>query len=151
LLIPDSVLLRTFILVDTNTGLKEEISQLHIICWPDYLVPDEKKGFPMIENLISFLKVNNISTPIVVHCRYIFFILNFNNLISAGIGRSGTFIAIYNIIRSLEKINEKEFLFLNVFNIVRKLREQRIKMVTTVEQYKFIYECIVKWVNKYST
>ena len=70
---------------------------------------------------------------------------------SAGVGRSGTFISIYNIINCLEKIKKSnnKFVFFNVFNTVRKLREQRVKMVATSEQYKFIYDCVVKWVDKY--
>jgi protein tyrosine phosphatase len=69
---------------------------------------------------------------------------------SAGIGRSGTFIAIYIIISYLEKINDG-ILFFNVFNVVRKLREQRYKMVTTVEQYKYIYEIIFIWIEREKT
>ena len=70
---------------------------------------------------------------------------------SAGIGRSGTFIAIYSIIKCLEKLKSinKECIFFNVFNIVRKLREQRSKMVTTIEQYKFSYDCVNKWIDTY--
>jgi len=98
----------------------------------------------MIESIRSFISCYIDKSPIVIHCRYLLF------NISAGIGRSGTFIAIYNILSCLEKLREitQDLLFCNVFNTVRKLREQRIKMVTTVEQYLFIYNCIIKWVNK---
>jgi len=43
--------------------------------------------------------------------------------------------------------HDNDYFIVNVFNIVRKLREQRSKMVTTSEQYQFIYECVVNWVN----
>ncbi len=74
--------------------------------------------------------------PIVVHC-------------SAGVGRTGTLIAVYEIIMCLEylkKINKP--LVMNIFNVVRKLREQRYSLVTDTEQYKFIYEYSLNWIKK---
>lgn len=80
-------------------------------------------------------------------------------IFSAGIGRTGTFIAIYNIIKSLNMIKEinkelgiSQFSgingFYSVFNTVRKLREQRYMMVNDKEQYKYIYEYIWDWINR---
>ena len=37
---------------------------------------------------------------------------------------------------------------LGIFNIVRKLREQRYSSVTEVEQYKFIYDFALYWIKK---
>ncbi len=79
--------------------------------------------------------------------------------VSAGIGRTGTFIAIYNIIKSLSLIKEinkelglSQFSgingFYSVFNTVRKLREQRYMMVNDKEQYKYIYEHVWNWINR---
>ena len=78
---------------------------------------------------------------------------------SAGIGRTGTFIAIYNIIKSLniiKQINKDIGIsqssgingFYSVFNTVRKLREQRYMMVNDKEQYKYIYEYVWNWINR---
>jgi protein tyrosine phosphatase len=112
---------------------------------------------------------------------------------SAGVGRTGTFIAIYNICKSLGSINahnkklrseavsdlnvnlsnKKEEMdkmtdtvenlgnsnfnfqrnaaslpFFSVFNVVRKLREQRYGMVTDATQYKFIYTFVIEWLNR---
>jgi protein tyrosine phosphatase len=82
------------------------------------------------------------------------YIFNYE-LISAGIGRTGTFIAIYNILKCLTVINTvnkssqvKTSPFISIFNIVRKLREQRFGMVTDSNQYKFIYEFILDWIKK---
>lgn len=38
--------------------------------------------------------------------------------------------------------------FFCVFNVVRKLREQRWGMVTDTVQYKYIYEFITEWVRR---
>ncbi len=112
---------------------------------------------------------------------------------SAGVGRTGTFIAIYNICKCLglinnnnKKLRSESFLevngsllnkkeeletmaetienignfncnfireapslpFFSVFNVVRKLREQRYGMVTDSTQYKFIYTFVMEWLNR---
>ena len=83
-------------------------------------------------------------------------LLNFN-FISAGLGRTGTFIAIYNLIRCLSEINKfnsnrengsKINGFFSVFNEVRKLREQRMGMVSTISQYKYIYEFCLEFLKR---
>lgn len=63
--------------------------------WPDHGAPDESDN-KIIAKILDFMreyhlrsKGNNDENKIVVHC-------------SAGIGRSGTIIAIYNIQISLE-------------------------------------------------
>jgi protein tyrosine phosphatase len=68
-IIHKSILLRSFTLIDTKSGYKEEITHIQVICWPDYLAPEENQAFPMIEYLMSILKTGTISAPIVVHCR----------------------------------------------------------------------------------
>lgn len=76
-------------------------------------------------------------------------------MISAGIGRTGTFIGIYNCISAIEemlKSNLKNNLetqiepFVSVFGVVRRLREQRYGMVQTEEQYKYIYNFVKMWI-----
>ena len=93
--------------------------------------------------------------PLLVHC-------------SAGIGRTGTLIAIFNIIESLlySAVHYNELksslvdnsymeanypsadpLRVSVFGCVRKLREQRMLMVKKVEQYQFVHAYIANWVS----
>ena len=60
-----------------------------------------------------------------------------NNFIlknSAGVGRTGTFIAI-DIIQQRLKQERK----INIFDLVKQLRCQRMKMVQTIDQYIFLY------------
>jgi protein tyrosine phosphatase len=93
-------------------------------------------------------------TLFIIYHLFYFFIF-----ISAGIGRTGTFIAIYNTIKSLNIIKEinkeigiSQFSgingFYSVFNTVRKLREQRYTMVNDKEQYRYIYEYVWNWINR---
>lgn len=58
---------------------------------------------------------------------------------SAGVGRTGTFIAM----SIFKKIIDKK-LEVSVFETVRQLREQRWGMVYTFSQYEFLYD----WVDQ---
>ena len=117
-----------------------EVKQIHIICWPDHGIPsDHNLAIDIINTMINYIKIEREgenSSPIVVHC-------------SAGVGRTGTVIAIYLIVLCLENLKKlKKPLIMNVFNVVRKLREQRYSLVTDTEQYKFIYDYSLNWFKK---
>ena len=95
-----------------------EIIQYHFTDWPDFGVP---------ENASSMLKFvrrvrNTISPthgPVVIHC-------------SAGVGRTGTFIAIDVM---LQKMAAKDNL--NIQEFVCRMRAQRAYMIqTSVRRYK---------------
>lgn len=55
-------------------------------------------------------------------------------ILSAGVGRTGTLIAIDIIIQRLKQ--EKK---INIYELVKQLRTQRVKMVQSLQQYSFIY------------
>ena len=50
----------------------------------------------------------------------------------------------FNVIKKIVKNAS----MMGVFNVVRKLREQRYSSVTDVEQYKFIYDFALYWIKK---
>ncbi len=134
-IIPNSLIIKKFLI---NNEL--EVKQIHIICWPDHGMPrDHNLAIEIVDTMINYIKIEREEEnrgPIVVHC-------------SAGVGRTGTVIAIYVIILCLEylrKLNKP--LIMNVFNVVRKLREQRYSLVTDTEQYKFIYDYCLNWIQK---
>lgn len=133
-LIKDAVDLKKF---KVNDDL--EVKQMHILCWQDHGMPnDHNLSNNIFYQMINYIKKEREESkaPIVVHC-------------SAGVGRTGTVIAIYLIIYCLEYLKKLgKPLIMNVFNVVRKLREQRYSSVTDIEHYKFIYDFALYWIRK---
>ena len=135
----DYLVIRKFKLINLkNKDNFKEVSQLHFIGWPDHGVPDIKKTYDTFINMIDFINKNKNDKPVVVHC-------------SAGVGRTGTFIAMYTlyqeIMEQIQDKNKKEIKF-SVFNIVRKMKEMRMLLVQTEGQYLFVYKFIDMVLNK---
>lgn len=55
---------------------------------------------------------------------------------SAGVGRTGTLIGLDIIMQRLKHESK-----INIFETVKELRFQRMKMVQTIQQYTFLYAC----------
>ncbi|CAL1534170.1 unnamed protein product [Lymnaea stagnalis] len=94
-------------------------TQFHFTTWPDKGVPEVPWGLVDFEQRVFSQPT---SRPIVVHC-------------SAGVGRTGTFIALHNVMREAEQTGHVDF-----FKTVVKLRQDRILMIQTAEQYWFLHK-----------
>jgi len=105
------------------------VSHYYYVSWPDH-------GVPQPESLLSMMKVVLSSTsqdksPTIVHC-------------SAGVGRSGTWIALCTLLHIIEKaINEYNIPTINIMETLQKLREHRMGMFTHISQYEFAYNTIL--------
>lgn len=125
-----SVVVRKFIVSKNN--VQKEVKQLHYVGWPDKGVPEAEGVFDAFEKMISIVTNENEGSPVVIHC-------------SAGVGRTGTFVALYNlyheILNQIKDDTKKEIKF-SVFSIVRKIKEMRMYMVQNQSQYNFIYDFI---------
>jgi protein tyrosine phosphatase len=88
----------------------------------------EKQAEMMRESAVSWNK-NDSGPPIVVHC-------------SAGVGRTGTFIATF--ISMDQWIATKS---IDVKGTVAKLRSQRFMAVIKRSQYEFCYRAIIKFAS----
>lgn len=107
-----------------------KIVQFHFTKWPDHDCPKRPA------DLINFIKVmhseRKSTSPIVVHC-------------SAGVGRTGTLIGLDII---MQRIKDKKMV--NIFGTVKEMRLQRVKMVQTIEQYHFLYKCVLELIKEKS-
>ncbi|KTG02893.1 hypothetical protein cypCar_00018205 [Cyprinus carpio] len=108
------------------------VRQFHFHGWPEIGIPTEGKGMIDIIAAVQKQQQQSGNHPIVVHC-------------SAGAGRTGTFIALSNI---LERVKAEGLL--DVFQTVKSLRMQRPHMVQTVEQYDFCYKVVQDFVDIFS-
>jgi protein tyrosine phosphatase len=115
----------------------QNLTMFHYTEWPDKSVPGNVRGLEKLVDRIS--KEEEKKQPIIVHC-------------SAGVGRTGTFLALTQLKYIIEYQKNKNLDFgVSVFSIVRRLREQRMHMVEKLEQYELIHEFVEKWVNKDKT
>uniref|UniRef100_A0A7N8Y555 Tyrosine-protein phosphatase non-receptor type n=1 Tax=Mastacembelus armatus TaxID=205130 RepID=A0A7N8Y555_9TELE len=119
------------------TGQERTVWHLQYTDWPDHGCPEDFKGFiTYLEEIQSVRRhTNSISDPkntnlpVLVHC-------------SAGVGRSGVVILSEIMIACLEH-NES----LDVPEILKNLRTQRMLMVQTLSQYTFIYKVLIQYLR----
>ena len=102
-----------------------EVSQLQTIKWADLTAPDDTK---ILRDLVHKAMELNSSEkdPIVVHC-------------SAGVGRTGTFIAVFKLAKDYTNSRVRA---LDFKKTVLEMRSCRMKMVQKKEQYVYIFKCL---------
>lgn len=90
----------------------------------------------LLDHFIKFM-VEKKEEKAIVHC-------------SAGIGRTGTTIALMTMIVNIyaQLNNGVSQPVISVFGTVRRMRERRLGMVQTIEQYNFIYQFMVHWLKE---
>ncbi|XP_065845890.1 receptor-type tyrosine-protein phosphatase alpha-like [Oscarella lobularis] len=126
----DYVLRRFVVSMDDDVDNKSlDVVQYHYISWPDHGVPTDTGS---VLNFLTRIRRNKNSNsgPMIVHC-------------SAGVGRTGAFITIDTMLQRLAIQGD-----VDVYNYVLKLRERRVFMVQTAEQYIFIHQTIrdaIQW------
>uniref|UniRef100_A0AAQ4P6C5 Receptor-type tyrosine-protein phosphatase epsilon n=1 Tax=Gasterosteus aculeatus aculeatus TaxID=481459 RepID=A0AAQ4P6C5_GASAC len=128
----DTFSLRDLVLTFAPEKQTRVIRHFHFHGWPEVGIPAEGKGMIDIIASVQRHQQQSGNHPIVVHC-------------SAGAGRTGTFIALSNI---LERVKAEGLL--DVFQTVKSLRMQRPHMVQTVEQYDFCYKVVQDFVDIFS-
>ncbi|XP_060758858.1 receptor-type tyrosine-protein phosphatase O isoform X2 [Neoarius graeffei] len=110
----------------------QDVLHFNYTSWPDHGVPTVNA----IESILQFVQlvrqqVNRTKGPVTVHC-------------SAGVGRTGTFIALD---RLMQHIREHEYA--DILGMVSEMRSHRLSMVQTEEQYVFIHQCVLlMWKKK---
>ena len=104
--------IRTFSLIKANSKDERIVTQYHYTIWPDFGVPEYPASLLHFVRKVMVANPLN-SGPIVVHC-------------SAGVGKTGVFITLFNQLRRIT--SERN---LNVLDFVRSMRHNRNYMVQT--------------------
>ena len=137
--INDDITIRNINIRDTekNENNEKKIKQIHYGSWPDHKSVDLQSIYGNILFMFNLVDNEIGHNPIVVHC-------------SAGVGRTGTFIALYNLYRDiLSQIHDEKNkkITLNFMNLVRKMKEMRMHLVETEDQYNLIYQFVEKFLK----
>ncbi|XP_075019139.1 receptor-type tyrosine-protein phosphatase eta isoform X1 [Calonectris borealis] len=118
--------IRDFTVEKSNTPESHTLRQFHFTSWPDHGVPETTDLLINFRHLVhEYSSQNPIDSPTLVHC-------------SAGVGRTGTFIAIDRLIQQIEMENT-----VDVYGVVYDLRMHRPLMVQTEDQYVFLNQCVM--------
>eukprot|EP00949_MAST-11_sp_MAST-11-sp1_P001904 g1904.t1 len=106
----------------TYEGEVRIVTQYQYTGWPDFAVPTDFNGIDFLLDRMDE-HCGSAQRPVIVHC-------------SAGIGRTGTVIALHIALQKLRAGLDP----LEISETVGEIRRQRDGSVVNVEQYKFIYE-----------
>ncbi|XP_071118633.1 receptor-type tyrosine-protein phosphatase alpha-like [Haliotis cracherodii] len=113
------------------TGESRTVIQFHFTSWPDHGVPDTLALASYIWLVRQTVAGRN--GPLLVHC-------------SAGIGRTGTYIAVDSLIDQA-----REEGVVDVLGYVSVMRGQRKNMIQTAAQYECVFHCLVEMTTYGST
>lgn len=108
----------------TKGPVTREVLHFNFTAWPDHGVPESADHLIKFVQAVRRVKKTD-GKPIVVHC-------------SAGVGRTGTFIALDTLMSQMETSDE-----VDIFGLIRSMRMNRCLMVQTEIQYVYIHQCIM--------
>uniref|UniRef100_A0A3P9JAD9 protein-tyrosine-phosphatase n=1 Tax=Oryzias latipes TaxID=8090 RepID=A0A3P9JAD9_ORYLA len=118
--------LRDFTVKHMKTSEERTVKHFHFTAWPDHGVPENTDVLIQFRGLMrQHIDSESSNAPTVVHC-------------SAGVGRTGTLIALDVLLQQLGKEQAVDIKY-----FVRKMRLNRPYMVQTESQYVFLHQCIM--------
>ncbi|NXX15498.1 PTPRV phosphatase, partial [Podargus strigoides] len=118
--------MREFKLWHEGHQAERHVSHLHYTAWPDHGIPESTTSIMTFRELVrEHIQSTRDSGPTLVHC-------------SAGVGRTGTFIALDRLLQQMKQ--EK---VVDTFGVVYALRMNRYLMIQTLSQYIFLHSCIL--------
>ncbi|XP_026058835.1 uncharacterized threonine-rich GPI-anchored glycoprotein PJ4664.02 isoform X3 [Carassius auratus] len=120
----ESWTIRDFRIKNVKTAETRYVRQFHFTAWPDHGVPQTTEVLIDFRHLVrEHMDQYSRHSPTVVHC-------------SAGVGRTGTFIAIDHLTFQIERDS-----MVDIYGIVNDMRIHRPLMVQTEEQYVYLHQC----------
>ncbi|XP_028413448.1 tyrosine-protein phosphatase Lar-like isoform X5 [Dendronephthya gigantea] len=127
----EEYILREFKLTNTKEKASHVIRQYNYTTWPDVGSPASSAGMIDLIGQVQRWQQQSGNKIITVHC-------------SAGVGRTGVFCALSNLIERLKTEH-----VIDVFQTVKTLRLKRPAMVQTKEQYEFCYQTIQEYLDSF--
>ncbi|KAK7108051.1 hypothetical protein V1264_015853 [Littorina saxatilis] len=109
----------------THGSQSRMIKHFHFMRWPDHGCPEKTS---MLLSFVSSVRAHmphSDTGPMLVHC-------------SAGVGRTGTFIALDQLLRQIHRQTTE----VDMFGLVLTMRDHRTQMVQTENQYIYIHDCL---------
>ncbi|KAG9481599.1 hypothetical protein GDO78_010699 [Eleutherodactylus coqui] len=123
--------IRDFSVKHANQPGIKYVRHFHFTAWPDHGVPDSTSSILKFRNLVrEHMDQRKSNGPTVVHC-------------SAGVGRTGTLIALDYLIQQVEKEQR-----IGIHGFVEKMRINRNLMVQTEAQYIFLNKCMLDLIEQ---
>ncbi|XP_033729638.1 receptor-type tyrosine-protein phosphatase epsilon-like [Pecten maximus] len=116
--------IRDLTVTEKKTKSVRQIHQFHYTTWPDHGTPDPNELVVFHRRVMNYQTV--LAGKMVVHC-------------SAGIGRTGTFIALDALLEY-----GKESGHIDVKQYIKTMRKDRINMVQTAEQYIAVHQLLIE-------
>ncbi|XP_066915195.1 receptor-type tyrosine-protein phosphatase S-like isoform X3 [Clytia hemisphaerica] len=124
-------IVREMKLTNTEAGSSRMVKQFQYTTWPDSGSPESGVGIIDLIGQVQKWNSSHHNGIITVHC-------------SAGVGRTGVFIALTNLI---ERVKTEGVV--DVYQTVKKMRQQRTAMVQTRDQYEFCYRALQEYLESF--
>ncbi|KAG7317792.1 hypothetical protein KOW79_018827 [Hemibagrus wyckioides] len=118
---------REFVLRNESSSEEQAVTHFHFTAWSDHGVPIRTEELIQFRWIVrKHIETFPFSGPTVVHC-------------SAGVGRTGTLIALDMLLQQMDKEE-----VVNIADCVHRMRLNRPLMVQTQSQYVFLHQCIME-------
>jgi protein tyrosine phosphatase len=112
-----------------NKSEKHTVYHITFKKWKDFDVPLENDFWRLL-TIVNMVEYQETNSPIIIHCK-------------AGVGRTGTFIAIHYYYRQLRLGN-----YIDPIDIIKEMRKARCGMVQNKKQFSFILNIIKRHIIK---
>uniref|UniRef100_A0A671WGJ5 protein-tyrosine-phosphatase n=1 Tax=Sparus aurata TaxID=8175 RepID=A0A671WGJ5_SPAAU len=110
---------------ESNVSYPRVLRHFHYTVWPDHGVPESTQSLiQFVRTVRDYVDRSPSTGATVVHC-------------SAGVGRTGTFIALDRVLQQLDSKGT-----IDLYGCVFDLRLHRQHMVQTECQYAFLHQCV---------
>ncbi|XP_060084479.1 tyrosine-protein phosphatase 10D-like [Ylistrum balloti] len=103
------------------------LKHFHFLNWKDFSANVQNDVMiDFIQNVRAHIQPPDKKGPMIIHC-------------SAGVGRTGTYMALDQLIQFIDEHDFSEMI--DIFDLVLSMRNYRVFMVQTEQQYVFIHDC----------